>query len=169
MARAWGRQLVGAGWQRILASDLGRVRETVALVNDALGLPIAYDSRLREQDWGAWSGLTLPELRRDQGERLAAEEARGWEFRPPGGEARTEVLARCRAALDAAHYSWPGQRILVICHEGVIKVLLYSLLGRKFLPGEEKILRGYALHHLSIGHSGLALEGLNALALASGE
>ena len=166
MARHWGKRLASLGWDRILASDLGRARQTAELVNRALGLDLATDPRLREQDWGQWSGLRLPELRRDLPRELERQESRGWEFRPPGGESRRELLARVRTALEDAHRCHPGQRILVVCHEGVIKTVLYHLLGRAFLPTEKKILRrGYFLHLARLDDQGLTLERDHALAL----
>ncbi|WP_457574118.1 histidine phosphatase family protein [Desulfolithobacter sp.] len=148
MARMWGRQLAGCPWDRILASDLGRARETAELVNATLGLKVDFDKRLREQDWGRWSGITLPELSTCFSDQVRVEEKKGWDFRPPGGESRREVLARTMAALKEAGERWPAQRILVVCHEGNIKCVLYHLLSRKFLPDEPRLLRGYALHLL---------------------
>ena len=55
--------------------------------------------------------------------------------------------------------------ILVVCHEGIIKTLLYHLLGRRFLPGEPKILNGYHLHLLQMRPQGMHLQGLNYLPL----
>ncbi|BCO07815.1 putative phosphoglycerate mutase GpmB [Desulfolithobacter dissulfuricans] len=165
MARMWGRQLADCPWDRILASDLGRARETVELVNTTLDLEVDFDGRLREQDWGRWSGLTFPELSNRFRDRVQAEGKKGWDFRPPGGESRREVLARTMAALEEAGGRWPGQRILVVCHEGNIKCVLYHLLARKFLPDEPRLLRGYGLHMLEYRRDKLVLRQANALFL----
>lgn len=165
MAAAWGKQLAGQGWDRILMSDLGRVQETGRLVNATLRLPVLNDVRLREQDWGEWSGWTFPELFARRQQEVRQQEALGWNFRPPGGESRLEVLARGKEALLAAHHRRPGENILVICHEGIIKCLLYSLSRRKFLPSEPKLIKGYQLHLLRADSAGLQLEQVNALPL----
>ncbi len=165
MARAWGKQLAGMGWTRILMSDLGRVQETGQLVNATLGLELFNDARLREQDWGEWSGWTFPELFARRQREVRQQEALGWQFRPPGGESRLEVLARAQEALLAAHHRWPGDKILVICHEGIIKCLLYDLYKRKFLPAEPKLIKGYQLHLLRAEADELLLEQANALPL----
>jgi probable phosphoglycerate mutase len=151
MAVAWGHELNTLHWDRILASDLDRVQETVAFVNRQLQLPVYFEPLLREQDWGRWSGLSFPELFARFGPEVKEQEAAGWNFRPPGGESRTEVLSRGRRALHMAADRWPGEDILVVCHEGIIKTLLYSLLERKFLPDEPKIMSGYHLHLLQSG------------------
>jgi probable phosphoglycerate mutase len=165
MALAWSKELQARAWDRILASDLGRVQETVALVNRTLQLPVTEDPLLREQDWGAWSGLSFPELFAEHGAEVRQQERAGWDFRPPGGESRREVLARAESALLHAARKWPGQQILVVCHEGIIKTLLYHLLKRKFLPEEPKILTGYHLHLLEVRNNHLHLTAINVLPL----
>ncbi|MEA2116826.1 MAG: histidine phosphatase family protein [Thermodesulfobacteriota bacterium] len=169
MAAAWGPELRGLHWDRILASDLGRVQETVTLVNQELHLPLHIDPLLQEQDWGEWSGLSFPELFSRFGPEVRQQEAAGWAFRPPGGESRNEVLARGQQALRDAADKWPGQDILIVCHEGIIKTLLYHLLGRKFLPDEPKILGGYQLHLLQIDGDDLKLIEMNHLRLTGKE
>ena len=165
MAEAWGRELRELHWDRILASDLGRVQETVDLVNRELDLPLHFDPLLQEQDWGEWTGLSFPELFARFGPEVRQQEAAGWDFRPPGGESRKEVLARGLTALNNAAHRWPGQQILIICHEGIIKTLLYYLLDRRFMPEEPGILEGYQLHLLQIHDNGLKLTRMNYLKL----
>lgn len=165
MARTWGAQLATRPWDRMLMSDLGRAQETGQLMNATLQLPLCNDVRLREQEWGDWSGWRLPDLRIRQQQALQQQEERGWDFRPPGGESRTEVLARCEDALLSAHRRWPGENILVVCHEGIIKCLLYSLCKRKFLLSEPKLIKGYQLHLLQARENSLLLEEANALQL----
>jgi probable phosphoglycerate mutase len=169
MAVAWGHELNTLHWDRILASDLGRVQETVAFVNRVLQLPVHFEPLLREQDWGRWSGLNFPELFARFGPEVRVQEAAGWNFRPPGGESRKEVLARALQALCAAGEKWQGQDILIICHEGIIKTLLYHLLGRRFLPDEPKILTGYQLHLLQAGAVEPVLITMNHLELTGQE
>jgi broad specificity phosphatase PhoE len=144
----WGRFLTRCGWQAIVCSDLGRVRETVAILNRFLQLPVHEDQRLREQHWGEWEGLKVAEVYRDHTAVLDRESARGWDFRPPGGESRREVRDRVLAALDAARAMVKGEKILVVCHLGVIKCLLYSAAGCSFRPDENITFDKGCLHHL---------------------
>lgn len=165
-ARQWGEALAEQGWQRMLASDLGRATATAAWINQALGLPLACDARLREQDWGRWTGRIVSEIRASGQADAARILAAGWEFHPPGGEPRWAVLARAVAALCDAARQWPGQKILVISHEGLIKPLLYHLLQQSPEPSGPpwRVLPGH-LHHLSCDGYKVRLERLNALAL----
>jgi probable phosphoglycerate mutase len=161
----WGRLLSQFSWNRILASDIGRAMETAKIINQALDLSLQPDSRLREQDWGQWTGKTISQLKTDVPRELEEQVRSGWDFCPPGGEGRRSVLERSHRALRDAAEKWPGDDILVVTHEGVVKSVIYYLCGRKFLPGEPAVIRPYRLHWLVFDRNRLRLEELNALVL----
>ena len=165
-ATRWGRILEQFSWNRLLASDTGRALATAEIIGAYLKIPLTGDPRLREQDWGRWAGKTIAQLKAEQPLELAEQTNAGWDFRPPDGEDRRSVLARSRAALQDAFTRWPGENILVVTHEGVIKCLVYHLSGRQFLPSEPPLLKSYQLHRLIHDGDGLGLEAINALALA---
>lgn len=167
MAETWGKRLGPLEWQRIISSDLGRAKDTAAIINQRLHIPCSTDSLLREQNWGAWTGLTLAEIKQQDKARLKIAQKKGWQFKPPGGESRATVLKRSLEALSQASQAWPGQRVLIVCHEGVIKCLLYHLCGRAFLPEEPTILKKYHLHILAMHNSALSLTHLNHLPLSA--
>ena len=166
-ASSWGLILSQFSWDRILASDTGRALTTGERINAFLKLPIETDPRLREQDWGQWAGKTIPQIQTELAQVLDDQINAGWNFCPPGGEDRKSVLVRSQWALQEAFTRWPGENILVVTHEGVIKSLVYHLCGRKFLPTEPPLLKSYQLHRLVHDRDGLRLEAANALALAS--
>ena len=96
-----GDRLAAVVFERIIASPLMRARETAQLVRAAgpAQPEVELDPRLAEMDYGAWEGLTYPEINR----RDAAERER-WEADPatfacPGGESGDDVAARARAFL----------------------------------------------------------------------
>ena len=160
-AEDWGAALVGRGFERILTSDLGRAMETARIINRHLGgLPTEQDPGLREQDWGRWTGLSIPELR-DNDPELARQEARGWDFQPPGGESRRQMLARAMAALERAASGHPGGRILVVCHMGVINCLMSHLNRQNYAPGDSYFWKGYYLQYFKHDGSELHIHQLN--------
>jgi hypothetical protein len=108
---------------------------------------MTLEKGLREQKFGDWTGRYLEDLR---GHGLEEQVARGWEFRPPGGENRLEVFGRAERTLREAARLWPGKKILVVTHEGVIKALVYRLLDREYLPHEKKLLRPGTLHWVRV-------------------
>src|SRR5919201_6450575 len=106
------------GEMRVVTSPLARCVETATLI----GAPdAAREARLAEMSWGAWEGRVLADLRAELGEAMRENEARGWDFRPDGGESPREVAARARAWLAevAAH----GRPTLAVTHRGVIRAI----------------------------------------------
>ena len=158
----WGAFLQTLDIDRMICSDLGRVQETAAIISDYIGdIPTETDSRLREQFWGEWEGKTFTELQQKQGQELARQVDAGWQFRPPGGESRQEVLERVLPVVQELLLRYPGEQILLISHEGVVKSLLYHLAGRAFLPTEKKLLQKRQLHLIYGNEAKLQLGPLN--------
>jgi probable phosphoglycerate mutase len=152
-------------WDKILSSPLLRCLETATLLNQSLNLPVFKDSRLQEQDWGRWAGKTFREIRNQEKNMLEAEAEKGWEFSPPDGESRRCVLSRSLSALKTAASKWRGQHILVVTHEGVIRSIVYHLIGRDFIMSEPKIIKPYHLHRISWDSQGPHMVSLNAISL----
>ncbi len=167
-ALAWGRRLLKTPWNRIIVSDLGRARQTADLVNQSLGTTIMVDQRLREQDWGHWVGRTLEQIKTEWPEELDRQVRAGWHFCPPEGENRIQLWERTRQALSDAAGRYPGQTILVVTHEGVIKALLYRLCNRRFLPGENPLIQPLHLHLLQHDGRELGIRKINAIRLKTG-
>ncbi|MGQ0552220.1 MAG: histidine phosphatase family protein [Planctomycetota bacterium] len=113
----------------IVSSDLRRCRDLAERVGAAFGLPVAYDSRLREQAMGEWEGRTWDELTREHGAAVSAWWADATSARAPGGESLSDLAVRVGAwwrELRATH----GQgRVIVVSHTGVLRVLCCELLA----------------------------------------
>jgi broad specificity phosphatase PhoE len=165
LADAWAKRLETRRWDCLLTSDLGRAEQTAKIINRRLNVPIESDPRLREQNWGQWTGKTLGDIKRQYRDVLDRQISLGWKFRPPEGEDRISVRRRgLRVLMDAAQKR-PGQIHLVVSHEGLIKCLIYHLLNRGFLASEPAVLRPYHLHWLICSDGRIELSGLNAIAL----
>jgi probable phosphoglycerate mutase len=112
------------GTTKVVSSPLKRCLETGSI----LGLTrIARDSRLAEMCWGQWEGSRLADLRLQHGEAMAANEARGLDFMPPGGESPRMVFERVRSLL--AEIAAAGHPMLAIAHRGVIRAIFAHACG----------------------------------------
>ncbi len=159
--RSWIGILQTMNWRRILCSDLLRTRQTAKDINKVLNLPLHRDARLREQDWGTWTGACLKDLYRTNREEMNFQENQGWNFRPPGGENRFEVRVRAESAIKACLINHPEEDLLVITHLGVIKTLVYHILNRSFLPSEPTLLDPGGLHVLTWQQETFTIRQLN--------
>ena len=127
-----------------LTSPLTRARETATLLHEA---PASVEPALTEMDWGAWEGRQLSELRAEGGAAMAAAEARGLDFQPPGGESPRQVQDRLRPLL--ARLAADGRPTVAVTHKGVIRAL-YALASGWDMTGRapEKLRDGCAQRFL---------------------
>lgn len=156
----WGKQLKTSPahpWHRIIHSPQQRARDTARILATILAIAAEPLAGLREQAWGSWEGLTLKDITRDCGAELAAQIASGWEFRPPHGESRKEVLQRSRASLIEYSARYPEHNILVITHQGVIKALLYDLLAHDYLCTPSPAIRKNCFHRIQCHQGALSI------------
>ncbi|TIH19931.1 histidine phosphatase family protein [Marinifilum sp. JC120] len=166
LAAGWIKKLKPQTFDAVLTSDLGRTIETADIITEGLTLPTLRLSGLREQDWGEWSGLTMDELHTKFPGKLDEEVAKGWLFTPNNGENRIECATRGTKALEDGiseiirTVDKDEIKILTVAHEGVIKSVIYKLLGHDFMPEERKLLKKRRLHWLN-WNGELSIERLN--------
>lgn len=113
---------------KLFASPLLRCRETTALITAANPLPLEYLEELREIDFGAWEGLTFPEIVARDPELVNQWASWSPDFSFPAGEALGHFQARV-AKVAATLRQDPADTILVVAHGGVLRALLCQLLN----------------------------------------
>ena len=153
------------GLDLICSSDLGRARATAHRLNRTLVLPLIIEPRLREQDWGRWTGRIHRHLKTEDAERYRREIARGWHFEPPAGESHLQVLERALSALTDLACRPGARRILVVTHEGVLKCLVYHLAIRDGCGQTSETMAAYHIHQLVYRDERLMLRRMNAIDL----
>ena len=114
-----------------VASPLRRTRETMEILRPQLGLaphPYTTDDRLLEISYGAWEGLTLPEIETRMPGLLAERERDKWDFVPPDGESYREMAARI-----SDWYASLTRDTVVAAHGGGVRVLmaLFNVLSKE--------------------------------------
>jgi broad specificity phosphatase PhoE len=101
---------------RVYASPMLRARQTV----EALGLQDAIlDTRLMEQNWGVWEGLTRAEILSRHGDDAFFEAGLGTAFRPGGGESTGELHARVSSFLKDVKQQ--DNDAVAVAHLGVLR------------------------------------------------
>ena len=105
----------------IISSPLIRAKETARIL---FGMSIPTDDRLVEMNWSEWEGKSLTELRAKLGNLMEAWEAKGLDFRAPGGESPREVQQRLKPFMRETAKT--KKNTLAVCHKGVIRAV-YAL------------------------------------------
>lgn len=110
---------------RVYVSPLQRTRDTAALLTNHNEF-VSVDA-LIEMSWGEWEGQKLQHLRSKFGKIMSANEAKGLDFQPPGGESPRLVQRRLRSWIKTLE-SQP-RPILAITHKGVIRAAYSDATG----------------------------------------
>lgn len=116
--------LVGFGFTRIAASDLGRARRTAEILSVELGLDpaaVVVERDLKERDVGPFSGRLTDDLILEFPDAFDPETRRA--LYVPDGEPDDAVWARATGALTALVERFPDDRLLAVSHGGVIRNL----------------------------------------------
>jgi probable phosphoglycerate mutase len=132
-----------------LTSPLARARETAALLTDQA---VSVEPALIEMDWGAWEGRRLADLRAEGGAAMVAAEARGLDFRPPGGESPRQVQDRLRPLLERLVAT--GKPVVAISHKGVIRALYARACAWDMTGRAPEKLRDGCAHRFLLGPDG---------------
>ncbi|MFG2040732.1 histidine phosphatase family protein [Dactylosporangium sp. NPDC048998] len=128
-ARESAPRVAALGPTALVASDLTRAASTAAALADVSGLPVTYDSRLRERSFGEWEGHTHAEATQRWPESFARWR-RGEEVGDAGVEDIDAVAKRMVAALqETVDAAGPDAVIVAATHGAAARFATVALLG----------------------------------------
>jgi probable phosphoglycerate mutase len=104
----------------LIASPLQRTRQTAEAIAATTGLPIVFDEIWYELSFGNWDGLTNDEVR-DKYPNEYQDWLNSSAYAPGGGESYDQARIRVEAAMEKLLAEYPGQKVCVVTHNGVIK------------------------------------------------
>ena len=116
-------------WDRIVSSPLQRCALFARELSQQLALPVSFDKDLQELHFGEWEGCSPAALMETDAEALGLFWTDPYGFTPPQGEPVPEFSARVLSAVSRLQQQFAGERVLVVCHGGVIKLLLARARG----------------------------------------
>lgn len=120
--RAGHEPAVDALW----ASDMPRALETAHAVNEALALPLDVSPDFQEFRPGEADGLLFAEYVEKYGS--IDQMAEPYRKLAPGGESRADFFLRVGQAFDQLIADNIGRSVMVVCHGGVVDVVVRVLL-----------------------------------------
>ena len=146
-ATSWCLPADAAAWP-CLSSPLLRTTQTA----EAMGLSPVPAAAFIEMDWGGYEGRRLSELRQEFGAALAAEEAKGLDFRPPGGESPRAVGRRALAGLAGL-----SANSIIVTHKGVLRPLFALATGWNMRDDPTIKIRDRCYHRFALDDGRLTL------------
>ncbi|CAA0101968.1 Adenosylcobalamin/alpha-ribazole phosphatase [Halioglobus japonicus] len=117
-----------APWQRVVTSPLIRCRAFAEQCATRLDIPLRVDAGLREMDFGEWEGRLLKDVWHSDKATVSAFYEDPEAVAPPGGEPTLLAQQRMVEAWHTLMGECAGQHLLLVCHGGVIRLLLSHLL-----------------------------------------
>ncbi|MCD5979845.1 alpha-ribazole phosphatase family protein [Pseudomonas quasicaspiana] len=132
-------------WDRIVSSPLQRCARFAEELAERLALPLSLEPGLQELHFGDWEGHSAAQLMETDAEGLGLFWNDPYGFTPPNGEPVIEFSARVLAAVEKLHQAYAGERVLLVSHGGVMRLLLANARG---LPREQ-------LLQVTVGHGAL--------------
>ncbi|MFJ2816408.1 histidine phosphatase family protein [Streptomyces sp. NPDC087294] len=128
-AEALGRWAGAHPVDAVWTSPVSRAVVTAEPACRALGLTPHREPDLRECDFGVVEGRTLAEFAAENPEGAAAFRADPVAHPFPGAEDPAAAAARGAAALHRIAAAHPGERVLVVAHNTLFRLILCTLLS----------------------------------------
>ncbi len=146
----------------LYASPLLRAWQTAQIISKTLGIgPVQHDG-LREVNVGQVAGLTMEEFATQlPGHYERWQERSDSGFTWPGGENRHEFFLRAGRAVEEIANGHPGEKVVVVCHGGVIRATLVYFLPQECGEWWTYRLQTGSLTRLAVGSNGNRLLALN--------
>jgi probable phosphoglycerate mutase len=112
----------------LIASPLKRTTQTAQAISRTTGLEIIFDESWYELSFGDWDGKSIEEVKAEDPDAYQA-----WlnstAYAPGGGESYDEASIRIEEALEKLVAQYPGKKIIVVTHNGVIKTAIKLAMG----------------------------------------
>lgn len=139
-------------YHAVLSSPLVRCAAFAKDYAQRHGLPLHCDARFQEMDFGVWDGCSAAEI--------AAADAAALEnfwrdpvaFPPPQAEPLLSFQARVLSAWRELPARYPGQRVLLVTHGGVMRIILCHLQQRPLGELLNLSVPHAALHRICVEH-----------------
>ncbi|MGR4039463.1 histidine phosphatase family protein [Pseudomonas sp. 910_21] len=148
-ARGWQQMRDGVqgrgGWDLIVSSPLQRCSRFAEQLAAQLQLPLLLQPDVQELHFGAWEGQSAAALMETNADDLGRFWSDPYSFTPPQGEPVVDFSRRVLGAIEGLQRDCAGQRVLLISHGGVMRLLLARARG---LPREQ-------LLNVEVGHGAL--------------
>ena len=127
-ARLLSSRLAGLPLAAVYSSPLKRACATAAVIAEPHRLKLRIRNELTEIDVGQWQGRHVTDIAAGWPELW-----RKWQEDPtvmtmPGGESLADVAARAIRAFQDIVRDYEGKIVVIVAHEGVLKVLVAHLL-----------------------------------------
>ena len=127
--QALGEWMKNMSFDHIYSSDSLRARQTAEAINQHSGHKLQFDQRIREKNLGVFEGLTSAEAREQHPEIYRLFKTAGVNYVIDEGESTQQLLDRAFEFIEEIRIRHPKERVVIVTHGGVVRVLMKHTLG----------------------------------------
>ncbi len=140
-------------WDRVISSPLSRCAHFAQMLQKQNNIPLQLDERIREIHFGVWEGKTAAEVFETDGDALTRYWQDPVQHTPIEGEALKDFEMRVLSFWQEVIARYHGEKILLIAHGGVIRLLLCHILQRPLQRIFDFEVVHASLHHIRVEHT----------------
>jgi len=119
----------GPGLRAVYCSDLSRALKSAEIIARLHSLNPIVAPSLRERNFGLWEGMSFDEIKVKYPGEFDDWAGNPLTFSPVNGETTLEVRDRVVEAFKKIVHAHPGERVAIVAHGGVNRVILCHILG----------------------------------------
>lgn len=146
----------------LLSSPLQRALTTARIVGSQIGLEPVVVPELTEMDFGQLEGVTIDRIAEEHPKiAVRMNDVEDDDFGWPGGDSRRGFHARVLRVFQAILADYPGGRVMVVAHGGVIGSFLNQVAGESPNDWRRFPMLNCGLTHLHVTSEGATVHLLN--------
>ena len=127
--QALGELMKNVSFDHIYSSDSLRARQTAEAITQYSGHTLQFDQRIREKNLGVFEGLTSTEAKERHPEVYRLFKTAGANYVIDEGESTQQLLERALEFSEEIRLRHPQERVVMVTHGGVVRVLMKYALG----------------------------------------
>ncbi|MDG2065119.1 MAG: histidine phosphatase family protein [SAR324 cluster bacterium] len=127
--QALGELMKNVSFDHIYSSDSLRARQTAEAITQYSGHTLQFDQRIREKNLGVFEGLTSTEAKERHPEVYRLFKTAGANYVIDEGESTQQLLERALEFIEEIRLRHPQERVVMVTHGGVVRVLMKYALG----------------------------------------
>ncbi|MEC9360723.1 MAG: histidine phosphatase family protein [SAR324 cluster bacterium] len=127
--QALGKWMKYVSFNHIYSSDTLRAMQTAKAITQYTGHTLHLDKRIREKNLGVFEGLTSNEAKERFPDVYNLFKTAGRNYVIDKGESTQQLLDRSLEFIEEIRLRHPDQRVVIVSHGGVVRVLMKHTLG----------------------------------------
>ena len=127
--QALGELMKNVSFDHIYSSDSLRTSQTAEAITQYSGHTLQFDQRIREKNLGVFEGLTSTEAKERHPEIYRLFKTAGPNYVIDEGESTQQLLERALEFIEEIRLRHPQERVVMVTHGGVVRVLMKHALG----------------------------------------